>query len=79
MAVSKNPFGCAICDESFTLAKSLKEHVQKNHSHKEDSKIFAKKSHERLHEGVKLYSCNYCEKTFHNSDAKDSHERRYQR
>ena len=45
MAVSKNPFGCAICDESFTLAKFLKEHVEKYHPHKEDSQIFAKKSH----------------------------------
>ena len=31
MLVSKRPFGCGICDMSFTLAKALKEHVEKTH------------------------------------------------
>ena len=31
MKVLTNPFGCSVCRMSFTLAKSLKEHVEKTH------------------------------------------------
>ena len=28
MKLSKKPFGCNFCEESFTLAKSVQEHVE---------------------------------------------------
>ena len=31
MKVLTNPFGCSVCRMSFTLTKSLKEHVEKTH------------------------------------------------
>ena len=35
MEALKKPFGCSVCDMSFTLAKSLKDHVQETHSQRE--------------------------------------------
>ena len=34
MNVSIKPYGCSHCFESFALAKSLKEHVEKSHPQK---------------------------------------------
>ena len=34
MNVSIKPYGCSHCFESFALAKSLKEHVEKTHLEK---------------------------------------------
>ena len=51
MLVSKRPFGCGICDMSFTLAKALKEHVEKTHF-KEQTENITKYQVNKLHKNT---------------------------
>ena len=40
MMVTKRPFGCGICDMSFSFAKALKEHVKKTHFKNQDNRLY---------------------------------------
>ena len=92
---NEKPFECEICKTRFARSESLSKHRFRKHGrNKKGAKveknfyceICKKKLSEKLfqhvkviHEGVRKFQCNVCDKQFSSRFNKDSHERRVHR
>ena len=71
----KKPFSCNICNATFTVKKSMKNHISIYHyCDLCFIEVVNKKEHfKSVHEVIKVYNCDICQLTFAEKKLKENH------
>ena len=75
LGVKLRPFGCHLCEKSYTAKETLKHHTERNHTEKEDGLNNHLRKTRLDTKGEKSFSCLLCQKLFTTKGSLKTHMR----